>query len=368
MKVVNVGREYTVHDDSLKTYDQLPAQVYCLRFSKFKGFYFESRSDFDIKEPKIYGVHDAKVEKTFNGFASSNKNFGVILSGAKGIGKSLFAKMLCKKAVESGLPVIMIDEAYRGIPSVIEDIEQECVILFDEFDKIFPKSMKDEDGNIQDLLLSMFDGMSNGKKLFVITCNELHKLSDYLVNRPGRFHYHFRFGYPSLDEVEIYMRDKLDPEYHDEIEKVKSFAAKVDLNYDCLCAIAFELNTGISFSEAIKDLNILNLRDEIYNLALITEDGDVFNASGLRLDLFSDEICKVTMDDGNGRGMIRIKFKPSDFVVDPNTNSNVVAGEFVVCEPNPYWDDEDDYDTFKDIKVSRLVAVKPKRSDLHYAF
>ena len=40
-----------------------------------------------------------------------------------------------------------------------------------------------------------------------------------------------------------------------------SFSRKIDLNYDCLRAIAFELNTGISFKEAILDLNIV--RDNI---------------------------------------------------------------------------------------------------------
>ena len=40
-------------------------------------------------------------------------------------------------------------------------------------------------------MLSLFDGLDNGKKLFVITCNEVERLNAYLLNRPGRFHYHF---------------------------------------------------------------------------------------------------------------------------------------------------------------------------------
>ena len=369
MKVVNVGREYTVHDDSLKTYNELPAQVYRLRFNKFKGFYFESCSDFEIKEPKIYGELRSKVDKTFKGFEISNKNFGVILSGAKGIGKSLFAKLLSRKAVENDLPVIIIDEAYRGIPDVIEDIDQECVVLFDEFDKVFPRNLKDDDGgNVQDMLLSMFDGMSNGKKLSIITCNELNKLSDYLINRPGRFHYHFRFGYPSIDEVELYMKDKLKPEFYDEIDKIKNFATRIDLNYDCLSAIAFEINTGISFGEAIKDLNILNFGEETYNIIMLTKDGNVFNRDHVQLDMFKDKNHSIYLFDSNNRDIINIAFKPSDFVVDPNTSSNVLAGELVVCRPNSYWDDADDYDDFKNISVDKVIAVKPKRSDLHYAF
>ena len=92
------------------------------------------------------------------------------------------------------------------------------------------------------------DGMSGGKKLFVITCNSLHKLSEFLINRPGRFHYHFRFDYPNADEIREYMTDKIPTEMHGEIDAVIAFAARVRLNYDCLRAIAFELSTGLSFA------------------------------------------------------------------------------------------------------------------------
>ena len=32
-------------------------------------------------------------------------------------------------------------------------------------------------------LLTLFDGLAQGKKLYVITCNNLNTLSDYLVNK-----------------------------------------------------------------------------------------------------------------------------------------------------------------------------------------
>ena len=72
-----------------------------------------------------------------------------------------------------------------------------------------------------------------------------------MINRPGRFHYHFRFDYPTADEIEVYLRDKIDEKYYPEIKEVVNFSYKVKLNYDCLRAIAFELNSGEKFSEAI---------------------------------------------------------------------------------------------------------------------
>ena len=100
-----------------------------------------------------------------------------------------------------------------------------------------------------------------GKKLFIITCNSLDKLNDFLVNRPGRFHYHFRFGYPSVEDVQGYLMDKLDAAYRGEISKVVLFSQKVALNYDCLRAIAFELNMGLPFEQAIR-ISISSTREK----------------------------------------------------------------------------------------------------------
>ena len=119
-------------------------------------------------------------------------------------------------------------------------------------------------------MLSLFDGVSAGKKLFVITCNEIQSLSQYLINRPGRFHYHFRFLYPTADEIRAYMEDKLDKQYYDEIENVIAFSVRMNLNYDCLRSIAFELNTGSKFQEAINDLNIIRI-DEYKEIKIVVE-------------------------------------------------------------------------------------------------
>lgn len=140
------------------------------------------------------------------------------------------------------------------------------MILFDEYDKIF----NDKKYNCQAEMLSLFDGVSAGKKLFVITCNEIQSLSQYLINRPGRFHYHFRFLYPTADEIRAYMEDKLDKQYYDEIENVIAFSVRMNLNYDCLRSIAFELNTGSKFQEAINDLNIIRI-DEYKEIKIVVE-------------------------------------------------------------------------------------------------
>ena len=137
MKAISTGNVYRIYDDTLKTYDKLPAQPYVVRFAMHTGFYLERYSDIEITEDKIYGVHPEKVQKVLDSFGRYNRSLGVILSGDKGIGKSLFAKLLAIEAMKKGLPLIIVDRHIGGIASYLESIEQEVMVLFDEFDKAF---------------------------------------------------------------------------------------------------------------------------------------------------------------------------------------------------------------------------------------
>ena len=216
MKIVNTGNLYRIYSDDLKTYDQLPANTYLVNFSQMSGFYLEAYPNIKVTE-KIYGVHESKVAKILNSFKIFDRSLGVILSGDKGIGKSICAKLLSQRSVEAGYPTLIVNSYVPGIADYLTSITQEVVVLFDEFDKTF--GSKDE-SRPQEEMLTLFDGLSQGKKLFIITCNEIHRLNEFLVNSPGRFHYHLRFDYPTADEITEYLKDKLPEFAYSEISKV----------------------------------------------------------------------------------------------------------------------------------------------------
>ena len=44
MKTINTGTEYRFYDDSVKTYDKLPAQTYTVAFHPKMGFWLEKVS------------------------------------------------------------------------------------------------------------------------------------------------------------------------------------------------------------------------------------------------------------------------------------------------------------------------------------
>ena len=271
MHIVESGKRYRIFNNAITTYDQLPPKTYRVDYDpETRIFSLLEAHDFEIPETKIYGQHLDKVKKVLNSMDKMNRNLGVIL-----IGKSLFSKCLGLKARKKGIPVILVNEYHEGIANFLEEIEQTVMILFDEYDKTFDEKKH----NCQAEMLSLFDGVSAGKKLFVITCNEIQSLSQYLINRPGRFHYHFRFLYPTADEIRDYMEDKLDKQYYDEIENVIAFSVRMNLNYDCLRSIAFELNNGLKFQQAINDLNIIRI-SQYKNIKIIVEFENQATLSG----------------------------------------------------------------------------------------
>ena len=371
MKAISQGDIFTIYSDSLKTYDQLPAQVYHVRFSKNSGFYLETSTALEIKEPKIYGVHNAKCDKVLNSFRAVTRNLGVILSGDKGIGKSLFAKLLSIKAISAGYPLLIVDTYLPGISSYLESVEQECVVMFDEFDKTFG-DVNAEDGKAspQTELLSLFDGMSMGKKLFVITCNELRKLNEFLVNRPGRFHYHFRFDYPTPAEITEYMKDKLPETCWGEIQNIVSFSRKVNLNYDCLRAIAFELSNGLSFKEAIGDLNIINLEKEKYSVILRYENGIVARATNVWMDMFADDEVCVWLADRSGCDYMSVRFDPSAAQWHDRVSGNVILPKDLHIEYYKYNEGDEEEALVEAAKKTTPLYLTIKREygkNIHYA-
>ena len=384
MKAIQTGTIYRVYDDSMQTHNQLPAQAYLACFDSQSGPFLKKYSDLKVSE-KVYGVHSEKVDKVLNSFKIFNRNLGVILSGDKGIGKSLFSKLLSIKAIESGYPLIIVNSYFPGIGEYLAEIDQEVVVLFDEFDKTFElseRSRQDNDGekrSPQTEMLTLFDGVAQGKKLFVVTCNDVNALSKFIVNRPGRFHYHFRFEYPTAAEIEEYLIDSLDTnKAKEEIKNVVAFSQKTKLNYDCLRSIAFELNLGLTFKEAIKDLNILNLDYERYTLAMYMSNGARLVVKNRTLDLFDDKEIYVEFCDSETReDVFYAGFNPIN--IEWSATGSIIQGEHIKIDWYDYIITEDPEEIkhlskdrqkarekYKGTIPVKLKIVREKTKELHY--
>ena len=218
--------------------------------------------------------------------------------------------MIADRAIERGLPVIIVDTAIPGISNFLGSVDQEVVIVFDEFEKTFARIGSDNpDPQVE--MLSLFDGTDNGKKLFIITCNDTRKLNEFLINRPGRFHYHFEIGCPTSQEVRAYLEDKLDGDYQEEIEKVIKLSQMADITYDSLRAIAFDLRQGYPLEETLLDLNINYERDTYFDITVRLTNGWALTTYNKKIDLYSreDEVVIFYKNDIGGR--IFLRFNPN---------------------------------------------------------
>lgn len=369
MNIVQSGSRLQVYGEDVKTFKEIPLGSYDVDFSQMGGFFLRERNDIVPNEEKIYGNHEEKVEKVLKSFKLSNRNFGVMLSGQKGIGKSLFMRILASKGIEAGYPVITVSDPIPGVSNFLASIDQEVIVLFDEFEKIFKGN---DDYDPQAEFLSLFDGVDGGKKLFVITCNEVGNLNEFLVNRPGRFHYHFTIGNPTPEEVTEYLIDKLNPTYYEAIEKIVKLAQAINITYDYLRAIVFELNQGYSVEETLSDLNIVKTDSIYFDVFVTLSNGITYNAMNVELDLFSKKEKRIYLypsrrsESDYPEGLLYLI--PSD-IKNENGQLDIDINKIKFNFDTRYWDEEDEkvnqrLKELKTLKVTRITFNKLNENTL----
>lgn len=296
MKIIQSNSTLRIYSDDLVVIDKIPVGTYSVEFNQMTGFYLVKEKDFKVDQ-KIYGSAEKKIEKILRGYEAAERNFGVLLSGTKGCGKTLFAKRLAERAAEYGLPVILVKFGWGGIEDFISSVDQPCIFLFDEFEKMYPKKNKDGEDE-QNPFLSLLDGLDNGKKLFIITCNDINNINDYFLNRPGRFHYHFQISYPKDEIVRDYLTDNLTIENKNEIiEQLIKISFINDFTYDVLRAICFELNLGYELNETLNDLNIVR-KTSIRGQISVTVNGIKYTTSyGNTIFFNEDHSYSLSLDE-----------------------------------------------------------------------
>lgn len=279
--IVASGGQFRLYDDSVQTFDRLPVATYAIDFSRMTGYSLRQVAPLTPGEETVYGSHLHRVDRIVRGYEAMDRSLGVILSGDKGMGKSLMLRMLAEQAREQlQLPTILVQHSTPGLASFLDNLG-EVAVVFDEFEKVFG----DDDAQTQ--FLSLFDGLSVIKRLYVLSVNDLGHVNEFMLNRPGRFHYHMRFAYPEAETVATYLRDQVPGISVAQVDEVVEFSRKYDLNFDHLRAIAFELRCGEPFAEVIGDLNIKRVeRSRSFVEARITwQDGGSDVITG-PIDLF----------------------------------------------------------------------------------
>ena len=361
MRVIKNEKKLTIFKNGIETFDSIPAGGYLLQFSDLEGFFLTETEIVPVTY-KVYGNNSANVQKILGTFEVYDRNLGVILSGDKGTGKTIFTRMLSVAAIDRNIPVIIVREAYPGIVKYIENIDQEVMIVFDEFEKTFGNGNDDDENSEQSRMLTLFDGITFGKKLFIVVCNNARKLNRHMINRPGRFHYHIRFNNPSKKEMIEYLNDNVKKEFHGEIEDVVAFSSQNSLNYDCLRAIALELNCGNTFKSAISYLNIVDTNvPNSYVVRLIYDNNVVGTCSNAMIDFYenkNEDYHTYWMENDVKDCFATIGFRTSDIVYDRVRGINIVPPEKINIDYEDYDEILGLVDQCKNSKVKRVEVIK----------
>lgn len=243
---------YTVADRESMTYlDKLPGGNYLVKFSPFMGGYFFERIDSFTMDHKVYGNTTRHADRILATFKDRPASTGVLLSGEKGSGKTLLAKRISMNAATAeDIPTLIINTPLHGddFNQFIQELKQPAILLFDEFEKVY-------DSDQQDGILTLLDGVFASKKLFVMTCNEVHRINDYMRNRPGRIFYAINFDGLDAAFIREYCEDNL--KNLQNIDSVCRTAVMFDrFNFDILKALVEEMNRyNETASEALELLN-----------------------------------------------------------------------------------------------------------------
>ncbi|WNO28397.1 AAA-ATPase [Corynebacterium phage PSonyx] len=297
--IISTGNTYRIFSDAVKTHNTLPADTFTVVFNEMTGYSLEKAPNLNPGTEKLYGNHQKRLDRITSTYSQTNRSLGILLSGDKGMGKTLMLKLIAHQAqTVHNLPVILVTDNTPGIVGFLDTLGEACII-FDEFEKTFIKGHVNE-GSEQDQFLTLFDGTSTTRRMYAMSVNKLHQLSDYMVNRPGRFHYHMRFDYPTQDEIRQYFTDQAPQVSTSEVDKVVEFSSRTHLNYDHLRAICFELVKGDTFNDFIDDLNIKSVDEQKYRVEVTTTTGKTL-VGETRLDPYSSntDYLYVRSTDGH---------------------------------------------------------------------
>ena len=258
VKFYKNGTSVRIFDyDDKQVVDKLPPSVYTI-CQDISGFYLSLVSDrFDVPD-KIYGSTQARVKKIMATYDDRTRSTGVLMSGDKGSGKTMLSSLLCNNMVDRGLPIILVERAYEG-PNFVEFLNNigECALFFDEFAKVFSKaSDNDSENDAQNGLLSVFDGANTIKRLILLTENETYNISSFMLNRPGRIYYHFKYSKLEESLVREYCEDNSIPE-----NVIQTILLRIDssreFSFDALKAVVEEyLRFGEDVMDIFSNLNI----------------------------------------------------------------------------------------------------------------
>lgn len=253
------GTSYSVTDEAnISISTSLPVGNYIVKKDQFGNFFLDKVDNFTAPK-KLYGDMLKNVDRILTTFFDRQASTGVMLVGEKGSGKTLLGRVTCVIAAKRNVPTILINTPFYGdaFNQFIQSIDQRCIIIIDEFEKLY-------DSEKQESILTLLDGVFQTQKLFIITSNDKWRVDKHMRNRPGRIYYMIEFKGLDMSFIKEYCNDTLkNKNYIDAFCKTSTLFDQ--FNFDMLKALVEEMNR---YNESPQEaLRMLNAKPEFSNNA-----------------------------------------------------------------------------------------------------
>jgi len=316
--------------------------------------YVQDKFEFNYK---IYNKDNKFVERVKKTYSNTTNNLGILLNGIKGTGKTVTAEMICNTLE---LPVIIVNRYYNNMDSFFNDIQEDVIIFFDEFEKLFDKTKLGDNAGAD--ILSIMDGVLNGisRKVFLLTTNDKN-INVNLVDRPSRIRYLKEYGNLDVDTIIEIIDDKLvEKQFRDETIKFISQLGLITI--DIVKTVVEEINIHKESPFEFLDFMNVKLLQRKVSITRIEEDRNgqekttIIAWSAIVPDMFYDT---ENAADWVGYDLTYKKNDRYSFNTI-GTIKKVIDHQHVVI--NVYdGEDEKGYDCYKDV-IYKLEEVEEYHS------
>lgn len=191
------------------------------------------------------------IKRVLHSFNNDDKNTtGILLTGEKGTGKTVTAKVIAERA---NLPIVVVhpETLLTELNAFFKSFDDPVCILFDEVDKNF----------ITRDLLTFLDGIQKtAKKLVIMTANDSNRVDEFLKNRCSRVRYYR--NYSMVEDAKEYAEMIAKDRGIENINEVVDYCIK-NIKYpsiDNICSfideIIFTKELDLTLDEVLYFMNI----------------------------------------------------------------------------------------------------------------
>lgn len=256
----------------------MPPGIYRYEESQMEGWWLRKTFDKYTFPYKIYGTQDDIVNRVKRAWDGLSSNFGVLLNGLKGTGKTIAAQQIANWAVDKGMIVLAVSQPI-ALSSIMEKVEQPMLILLDEFEKTHDDKLHP---GAQQSMLSAVDGLSRSqfRRLFLFTSNT-KKIDDNFIDRPSRIRYTWEFGRVGMDVINMMLDDLLDPKLAAfRPAALEYFNTREVLTIDVVKTVIIEMN--IFREEPVQFKSFMNLSEKTpgaFKVEIVQDNGQLLEIS-----------------------------------------------------------------------------------------